>query len=35
MMELDSLPEDVHESIQRAVDSPKIKPYLIKKYKLK
>ena len=29
------LPEDVHESIQRAVDSPKIKPYLIKKYKLK
>lgn len=28
------LPEDVHESIQRAVDSPKIKPYLIKKYKL-
>lgn len=29
------LPEDVLESIQRAVDSPKIKPYLIKKYKLK
>lgn len=29
------LPEDVNESIQRAVDSPKIKPYLIKKYKLK
>ena len=29
------LPEDVHESIQRAVDSPKIKPYLIKKYRLK
>ena len=29
------LPEDVDESIQRAVDSPKIKPYLIKKYKLK
>ena len=28
------LPEDVHESIQRAVDSPKIKPYLIKKYRL-
>ena len=29
------LPEDVDESIRRAVDSPKIKPYLIKKYKLK
>ena len=29
------LPEDVLESIQRAVASPKIKPYLIKKYKLK
>lgn len=29
------LPEDVLESIQRAVTSPKIKPYLIKKYKLK
>lgn len=28
------LPEDVLESIQRAVDSPKIKPYLIKKYRL-
>lgn len=27
--------EDVRESIQRAVDSPKIKPYLIKKYNLK
>ena len=29
------LPEDVLESIQRAVASPKIKPYLIKKYNLK
>ena len=28
------LPEDVLESIQRAVESPKIKPYLIKKYRL-
>lgn len=27
--------EDVHESIQRALDSPKIKPYLIKKYNLR
>ena len=29
------LPEDVHESILRAIDSPKIKPYLIKKYNLR
>ena len=26
------LQEDLNESIQRAIDSPKIKPYLIKKY---
>lgn len=29
------LQEDLNESIQRAIDSPKIKPYLIKKYRLK
>lgn len=29
------LQEDVNESIQRAIESPKIKPYLIKKYKLR
>lgn len=27
--------EDVHESIQRAIDSPQLKPYLIKRYNLK
>lgn len=29
------LKEDLNESIQRAINSPKIKPYLIKKYRLK